>query len=235
MQVPPGMDDMPESDRRAAAAIARAQAGLGRGSKAPPGVPGAGSSSVHAAPQGASVSGRRHRQRKAKARELGSDARSIAGYSTRLPLEVPVTMTGRNAGEQEGHTPGNGLRNAVTLRGAREKASQFGGTAGGDRSHAVFASQMREGFYRPDDALEERSGRRQAPVRAPAGVGPSDRSVPSDATPSYAYRHAASDAGSSVYDRLTNPGGYTGTHRHRFGRDGRGKGVRGRDDTSVDY
>jgi len=119
-------------------------------------------------------------------------------------------MTAEAPGEHEGATPGGGLRTANMLRGAREKASQFSG----GRSHAVFASQMREGLYRPSGDM--------------AG----EHLEPMDSTPSsYAYRHALQGAEdddgepSSVYDRLTNPQGYTGTHRHRFGRDGRGRGI----------
>lgn len=62
--------------------------------------------------------------------------------------------------------------------------------------------------------------------------------APSEVVPSYAYRHAAAtsmvDGVGSVYDRLTDIRGFTGTHRHRFGADGRGLGLAGRDN-SLDY
>ena len=35
--------------------------------------------------------------------------------------------------------------------------------------------------------------------------------------------------GGSVFDRMTDPSGYTGAHAERFGADGRGKGLDGRD------
>ena len=53
----------------------------------------------------------------------------------------------------------------------------------------------------------------------------------------YAYKHAAAASqwagAGSVYDRLCDPRGYTGLHKHRFDTDGRGKGMRGRDDTGT--
>jgi hypothetical protein len=36
----------------------------------------------------------------------------------------------------------------------------------------------------------------------------------------------------SVYDRLTDSKQYTGTHKHRFDADGKGRGVAGRDNAS---
>jgi len=40
---------------------------------------------------------------------------------------------------------------------------------------------------------------------------------------------AGNSAGGSVFDRLTNVSGYTGSHAHRFNSDGSGKGMSGRD------
>jgi len=59
--------------------------------------------------------------------------------------------------------------------------------------------------------------------------------APSDAVPSYAYRHAAARIQDSVFDRLTDTRGYTGTHRHRFDDTGRGQGLKGRDTGALDY
>lgn len=61
----------------------------------------------------------------------------------------------------------------------------------------------------------------------------------SDVASSYAYKHAAaasqqSGAG-SVFDRLTDTRGFTGTHKHRFDKTGRGLGLRGRDSSDIDY
>ncbi len=39
----------------------------------------------------------------------------------------------------------------------------------------------------------------------------------------------------SVFDRLTDARGYTGTHRHRFDNTGRGMGLQGRDRVEMDY
>ena len=36
-----------------------------------------------------------------------------------------------------------------------------------------------------------------------------------------------------MYDRLTDYRGYTGLHRHRFDTDGRGLGMRGRDEANT--
>ncbi|TPX61118.1 hypothetical protein SpCBS45565_g07343 [Spizellomyces sp. 'palustris'] len=41
--------------------------------------------------------------------------------------------------------------------------------------------------------------------------------------------YGANNKGGSVFDRLTNSGQYTGTHKHRFNADGSGRGIAGRD------
>ncbi|KNC96072.1 uncharacterized protein SPPG_08463 [Spizellomyces punctatus DAOM BR117] len=41
--------------------------------------------------------------------------------------------------------------------------------------------------------------------------------------------YGANAKGGSVFDRLTNSGQYTGTHKHRFNADGSGRGIAGRD------
>jgi hypothetical protein len=68
---------------------------------------------------------------------------------------------------------------------------------------------------------------------------PADAKAPSDTVPSYAYRHAATmsrgESRGNVYDRLLDPRGFTGAHRHRFDASGRGLGLRGRDSADVDY
>lgn len=60
----------------------------------------------------------------------------------------------------------------------------------------------------------------------------------SHTTSSYAFRHAAATSQhahvGTVYDRLTDTRGFTGTHRLRFGPEGRGLGLVGRD-TASDY
>jgi hypothetical protein len=63
--------------------------------------------------------------------------------------------------------------------------------------------------------------------------GASGSVAPSSAVTGYAFRHAAAVsrwAGQgSVIDRLTDPRGYTGAHKHRFDADGRGRGLDGRE------
>jgi len=41
--------------------------------------------------------------------------------------------------------------------------------------------------------------------------------------------YSTKQAGASVFDRLTNVSGYTGSHKERFNADGSGKGISGRD------
>ena len=42
-------------------------------------------------------------------------------------------------------------------------------------------------------------------------------------------KKSLSASSGSVYDRLTDTTGYTGSHKHRFDKDGKGKGLEGRD------
>jgi len=101
------------------------------------------------------------------------------------------------------------------------------------KADAVFASQLRAGLH--SSTVDPKAPRTGEAVKTMWGAG---GTAPSEATVGYSYRHAAAasmlgDAG-TVFDRLTDVRGYTGTHRHRFGNDGRGKGLAGRDD-SFDY
>jgi len=70
------------------------------------------------------------------------------------------------------------------------------------------------------------------------GGGGGGATAPGDTVAGYAYRHAAAVSqwagAGSVYDRLTDPRGFTGLHRHRFDADGRGLGMRGRDGAGTD-
>jgi hypothetical protein len=62
----------------------------------------------------------------------------------------------------------------------------------------------------------------------------------SDVSVGYGYRHAAAASAlqglGTVFDRLTDVRGFTGTHRERFRNDGTGRGLEGRDGaTDYDY
>lgn len=103
------------------------------------------------------------------------------------------------------------------------------------KADAAWASQLRGHLYAPSaDPKAARTGEEMKKSWAGGGL------APSEVVPSYAYRHAAeaSQHGGygSVYDRLTDIRGFTGTHRHRFGEDGRGLGLAGRDGSyDVEY
>lgn len=94
---------------------------------------------------------------------------------------------------------------------------------------AAFAGGLRPGHHR-EQPREGRSGK-EILTRT---WNPPEK-APSDAVPSYAYRHAAARIQDSVFDRLTDTRGYTGTHRHRFDGTGRGQGLKGRDAGNLDY
>lgn len=81
-------------------------------------------------------------------------------------------------------------------------------------------------------------------VRSPQGTSKAVLSPPKRGQASQAYwaaKHAAEQAGHSefawdaspahrsIFDKLTDPSLYTGSHKHRFDEDGRGRGLEGRD------
>ncbi len=94
---------------------------------------------------------------------------------------------------------------------------------------AAFAGVLRPGHHRE----QPREGRSGKDIVRRTWNPP--ELAPSDAVPSYAYRHAAARIQDSVFDRLTDTRGYTGTHRHRLDDTGRGKGLKGRDAGPMDY
>ena len=112
------------------------------------------------------------------------------------------------------------------------------------RGEAAFATSLRGGDMPGGSRLPAK------PDGSTPGLGRSasftamrlgmDCAAPAEsATGSYAYGHKAAAAraagAGSVFDRLTDTRGYTGTHKHRFDSGGRGRGLRGRDSSDVDY
>jgi hypothetical protein len=100
------------------------------------------------------------------------------------------------------------------------------------KADAAWASKLRGHLYAASaDPKAARTGGEMKARWAGGGL------APSETMPSYAYRHAAAtsqvDGAGTVYHRLTDARGYTGTHRHRFDGDGRGLGLAGREN-SVD-
>jgi len=121
----------------------------------------------------------------------------------------------------------------------------FDATGAGGRAAGAFAASLRPALYTPSKhEAPARGGREWARAWAsPAGGGGGAGGAggglaPSEAAAGYAYRHAAAVSqwagAGSVYDRLTDPRGYTGLSRHRFDADGRGRGMRGRDGGGTD-
>jgi hypothetical protein len=100
----------------------------------------------------------------------------------------------------------------------------------GSRAFSEFASGLRGELYAP--AAQQAAGPRTA-AELMSQFGASGSVAPSSAVTGYAFRHAAAVsrwAGQgSVIDRLTDPRGYTGAHKHRFDADGRGRGLDGRE------
>jgi hypothetical protein len=111
--------------------------------------------------------------------------------------------------------------------------SMFSGKGLEGRASANFASQLRPALYTPTK-LEApgKTGAELARAWGSPGV------APSQTVSGYAYRHAAAVSqwagAGNVYDRLTDPRGFTGLHRHRFDVDGRGLGLAGRDGAGTD-
>lgn len=111
----------------------------------------------------------------------------------------------------------------------RAERLQFAGSRGaGGKAFAEFASGLRAHLYAP--RLDPNTPRTGSEVQEHWG---SSGQAPSQVATGYAYRHAAAlsrwAGQGSVYDRLTDHRGFTGTHKHRFDGDGRGTGLAGRD------
>lgn len=122
----------------------------------------------------------------------------------------------------------------------------------GGKAEGVWVAQLRPNLHAPSatgasgsgGADGSSGGGKDAAGRSPRSgkdikqYWASGGLAPSEAATGYAYRHAAAHSmltgSGSVYDRLTDPRGYTGSHRHRFDGDGRGLGLAGRDN-SMDY
>ena len=101
------------------------------------------------------------------------------------------------------------------------------------RAEGAWAAQLRPHLHASgDDPRAARTGAGLRRMWAAGGL------APSEAATGYGYRHASAHSmltgSGSVYDRLTDVRGYTGTHRHRFDSDGRGLGLAGREN-SLDY
>ncbi len=136
------------------------------------------------------------------------------GYADSRPDITPTSRFGLNAdhaGERIGFS-GSGLEG---------------------RALANFAGNLRAALYTPSKHEPHKTGKElQRAWASPGGV------APSETVSGYAYRHAAAVSkyagAGNVYDRLTDPRGYTGLHRSRFDKDGRGSGLRGRDGAGVD-
>jgi hypothetical protein len=104
------------------------------------------------------------------------------------------------------------------------------------KSMATWASQLRSHLYSPrSDPNAPQTGDGIKKMWNSGGL------APSEVVPGYSYRHASVmsiyDKQGSVYDRLTDVRGYTGTHRHRFDETtGSGRGLAGKDPQSgIDY
>jgi hypothetical protein len=124
------------------------------------------------------------------------------------------------------------------VRASKESSDTTAEFSHAPKADARFTATLRPGLYRTtsESTMGTPATPTGGPMRVSTGTGPS---VPSSSTASYAYKHAAtlsqSSGAGNVYDRLTDPRGFTGTHRHRFDRSGRGLGLRGRDSADVDY
>jgi hypothetical protein len=110
------------------------------------------------------------------------------------------------------------------------------GTAG--VSTGRWASNLRPQLYTPSkDAAGSPMRSGSGSAASAGGGGGGAAALDPAASASYAYKHAAAASqwagAGSVYDRLCDPRGYTGLHKHRFDVDGRGKGMGGRDDTGA--
>ena len=114
---------------------------------------------------------------------------------------------------------------------AHDFAAPHSGAQG--RAEGVWAGQLRPNLHSAaDDPHAPRSGAGVRNMWASGGL------APSQAATGYGYRHASAHSmltgAGSVYDRLTDVRGYTGTHKHRFDTDGRGLGLAGREN-SISY
>lgn len=106
--------------------------------------------------------------------------------------------------------------------------NQFTKNGASGRADAVWAGSLRPHLYssRGDPAAEVSGDEIKAAWNG-SGL------APSEVTPSYAFRHAMSTSmwagAGTVYDRLNDHRGYTGSHRHRFDAEGRGLGLQSRE------
>ena len=71
-----------------------------------------------------------------------------------------------------------------------------------------------------------RAGSRRPSASSSTSSSSSRRSSASSASSGAGGRRAS---GGSIFDRLTDPDLYTGAHKHRFDRNGQGRGMSGRD------
>ena len=128
------------------------------------------------------------------------------------------------------------LRGAVGSSSDSDAARVVDAGGGGGLQGKVdsqWASGLRPNLYGASaDPNGPRSGGDWQRAWASSGL------APSETTPGYAYRHAAATSqwgrAGTVYDRLLDVRGYTGSHKFRFDSEGRGLGLAGREG-SFDY
>jgi len=147
----------------------------------------------------------------------------VMGYSDPRPdIRPPTALSASRAGfASPSHVDGRNVSAVTPGMGLQ------------GRAQSLWASQLRPHLHSTaEDPLAARTAEEYTRSWGGAGV------APSEAVTGYAYRHAAAASmlgdGGTVYDRLTDVRGYTGTHRHRFDSTGRGRGLAGRGNT-YDY
>lgn len=91
----------------------------------------------------------------------------------------------------------------------------------------------RDDMTTTDDLAKIVRGGGMSGSMAPSGPTVPARDAPREVSPERKApakkKAAAASGGGSIFDRLTDTSKYTGAHKARFGADGRGKGLAGRD------
>eukprot|EP01112_Ceratiomyxa_fruticulosa_P008455 TRINITY_DN2192_c0_g1_i1.p1 TRINITY_DN2192_c0_g1~~TRINITY_DN2192_c0_g1_i1.p1 ORF type:complete len:224 (+),score=65.32 TRINITY_DN2192_c0_g1_i1:382-1053(+) len=83
----------------------------------------------------------------------------------------------------------------------------------------------------PEKKVVSKPAAPKASSTSPTKAGASSSPKPK---PDEAEKKVASKPKGDIFDRLTNPALYTGSHKNRFDADGKGKGIDGRVDRAVD-
>lgn len=130
-----------------------------------------------------------------------------------------IIMSSKAMTKKEGYStqkPAVDLGTFSMMKPNADHARLDGPTGGGigGKATAVFSSMMR--------STSPRAG-------AVKGKTVSSTTVPSQTTTGYAFKHVNQKRQDSVFSRLTDVRGFTGSHRHRFDESGRGRGLHGRD------